>query len=350
MSVPAAGGLAGALHRSSAGAAHLGLRHHGAGRPRGGGPGPDARGRPRPRPGRRRRRHVPPGLRRGRQRDVVVLPPPSLRPPRSGPASTVTGTRPGRATAPTTGPSPTSWPSEAGEGDAVLVQDYHLSLAGPDAGPAPARPAHRPLLPHPLRRPDHVAACSPTTGRRAARRHGRLRRLRVPQPRAGRRPSAACYADAARARSGRHRPTFVAPLGPDARARSRRGRLARPPVAAAEAPAGRDRRPAHRGPGRPDRAVEEHPAGHAGPSRSCSRPIPSGAARWCSWPWLSLARGAGRVPRATAPRWSTRPSGSTSLHGVCHTGAAWTPIVLSVTNDDRARSLAALSALPTCCS
>ena len=58
----------------------------------------------------------------------------------------------------------------APDGAAVLVQDYHLSLVGPMLAAAPARPAHRALQPHAVRRARSAAgAARPAAPRSCSR-------------------------------------------------------------------------------------------------------------------------------------------------------------------------------------
>ena len=102
--------------------------------------------------------------------------------------------------------------ARAGDGDTVLVQDYHFSLLGRML--AERRPDLRTVhfLHTPFAEPSMLAVLPDDVARRAARRHGRLRRLRLPLPQVGGRLRRLL-------RRGGPRPpraTFVAPLGPDA--------------------------------------------------------------------------------------------------------------------------------------
>ncbi len=73
----------------------------------------------------------------------------------------------------------------AGEGDTVLVQDYHFSLLGRMV--AERRPDLRSVhfLHTPFAAPALFGVLPDDRRRRAARRHGRLLRLRVPRPQVG---------------------------------------------------------------------------------------------------------------------------------------------------------------------
>ena len=140
----------------------MGLGDDGGGGPRGGRPGPHARGRARSAPGRHRRRDLPAGLRRRGQHDALVLPPPPLRPaapaplrpPLAGGLGGLPGLQPGHGRRVV---------ARAGQGDAVLVQDYHFSLLGRMLAEARPGPAHGALLAHALRRARHARRCCPTT-------------------------------------------------------------------------------------------------------------------------------------------------------------------------------------------
>ena len=68
----------------------------------------------------------------------------------------------------------------APEGGRVLVQDYHLALIGSPPLRPPSRSPYGALHPHPLRRPGGPADAPDRRRRRAAGRHGPLRRMRLP--------------------------------------------------------------------------------------------------------------------------------------------------------------------------
>ncbi len=186
--------------------------------------------------------------------------------------------------------------SRAGEGDAVLVQDYHFSLLGrmlaerrPDLRTVHflhtpfADPAMFGVL------PDGVAAevRDGMAGYGACGFHCHAWEASF----------RACYAAA----GGTAPPTFVAPLGPDAGVLE--GEAAAPDaLAAARRPARRGGRAAHRGAGRPHGALEEHRAGDArlrGAAARAPRVARRGGARRTVVP---VAARAGRVSRLRVRR------------------------------------------------
>ena len=196
--------------------------------------------------------------------------------------------------------------AEEGDRDPVyLIQDYHLCAGPGDVARAPSGRAHRPLHPHAVRGRDVSPHPAGAHARRDPARHGGRRRRRVPGAAVGRelppvgagspRRSASCAADGSstgdRVATVRAFPVAVsahpiretaATTGDQAghAATSRRGR------ATASAPA----------PGRPARAVEEHPAGlprvRAVPAE---QPVVAGA-REVPRALQPVARGVARVP------------------------------------------------------
>ena len=254
----------------------MGLRDDGGGRPRGGRPWPDGERRPRPRPGRRRRRHLPPGLRRRGQHDAVVLHhhlfdlPHRPRFDRYWRAAWDGYRSYNLAVADVGGGAGGRGRDRAGAGLPLLAP-------GPDAGGAPARPAHGALPAHALRRPCHVARAARRRHGGAARRHGRLRRLRLPLPQAGRRVRRLLR------RRGRPAPPHVRRAARARRrgARGGGGRAGR--RGGGGCAARRGGRSPHRGAGRPDGAVEEHRAGDARLRGAARRAPRVAAARWCTW-------------------------------------------------------------------
>ena len=212
--------------------------------------------------------------------------------------------------------------ARAGEGDAVLVQDYHFSLLGRMLAERAARPARRALLAHALRRSGHARGAARRRAGRAARRHGRLRRLRLPLPQVGGRLPRLLRGG----RAGRAPATFVAPLGPDAEVLEAEAAVARRAPRGRGA-AGRGGRAPRSSPDRPHGALQEHRARDARLRGAAAARTPSGGARWCTWrfaypsrqglaEYLAYARRRGAHGRAHQPR-LRRPGG-------------WTPIVLSV--------------------
>ncbi len=130
--------------------------------------------------------HLPHGLRRRRQHHPVVPATTTSSTCPAGPASTATGMRPGTATAAYNRAVADVVSAEAADAAAVLVQDYHFSLLGQMLAGVPPRSAHGPLLPHPLRRPEHAARAPRRRRRRAHGRSGRIRRLRLSRRALGR--------------------------------------------------------------------------------------------------------------------------------------------------------------------
>ena len=74
---------------------------------------------------------------------------------------------------------------EAAEGAAVLVQDYHLALVPGLLRELPPRPAHRPLLAHPVGAAGLLPAAARRRRRAGAARHARRRPGRLPHPALG---------------------------------------------------------------------------------------------------------------------------------------------------------------------
>ena len=233
--------------------------------------------------------------------------------------------------------------AQAPEGATVLVQDYHLSLIGPMlAGTGPTCGPSTSATPRSATRAccgscprPRPASCWPgwpgfgACGFHTARWEGAFR---------------AAYDDAELAAAAGDRPAAGHLRGP-ARARPRGHHRPRPRAPACDR-AGRGARRAGRRappdrPGRPGRAVEEHPARLAGPSRSCSRLGREWRGRGgAAGPRLPLAGGPGRVPRLPERGRAHRRADQRDL-GDRPTGR---PIILDVA-DDRDRSVAALQPL-----
>ena len=215
---------------------------------------------------------VPPGLRRRQQRDALVRPPP---PVRAGPAPAVrrqlhrgVGRLPRRQR---------SVRRRRRRGSARRCRRARAGLPPHPARATAARRATRPaagaLQPHAVRRARPVAGAAGRAPDRAARRHGRARRLRLPQRALGgvvhrrlpRDPRS--RAEHVRRAARRPTPTTSTPVPPRPTCDSRARRARRH---------GR-RSPAHRA-RRSHRAVEEPAARASTPSTTCSSATTSGAA------------------------------------------------------------------------
>ena len=236
-------------------------------------------------------------------------------------------------TGPTTAPWPTPWSERAGEGDTVLVQDYHFSLLGRML--AEARPDLRSVhfLHTPFAAPDmfgvlpdDVAAelLDGMAGYVACGFHAHKWEAGF----------LACYAAAGRPAP----PTFVAPLGPD-------DGVLEAEAASAECAAAAASLRAEVG-GR--RIIAR--ADRMEPSKNIVRGMlafeellartPSGAAGWCTWPSRTPAGRGWPSISPTGPTWCTRRSGSTTRSGRSPTAGRRSCCRVE---DDRARSLAALT-------
>ena len=193
----------------------------------------------------------------------------------------------------------------APEGGRVLVQDYHLALVGSDLARLATRPAHRPLHPHPVRRPVGAAdAARPRSGR-AARRHGRVRGLRIPHRAVGGGLPGRRAGRSERARPRRPTPTFVSPAVHRCRPPAGLRRPSRPwPARWPASRSGRRARPPGHRAGRPHGAVEEPAAGVLGLRGAARAPSRIAGSGWSSWP--------SPIPpaRACPSTWPTRTRSS----------------------------------------
>ena len=196
--------------------------------------------------------------------------------------------------------------ARAGEGDIVLVQDYHFSLLGRML--AEERPDLRTVhfLHTPFAEPAHARGAARRRGGRAARRHGRLRRLRVPLPQVG---------GGVQVVLRRGRPRRAPDVRGAARPRRRRARggggVGRVRGGGRRAARRGGRAPHHR-PDRPHGAVEEHRAGDARLRGAADHPPRVARARSCTSRSPTRAGRGWRSISPTAPMSSTRPNASTT--------------------------------------
>ena len=190
----------------------VGLGDDGGGGPRGGRPGAHGRGRARPRPRRRGRRHLPPGLRRGRQHDAVVLPPPPLRPAAPAPVRPVLAG--GLGGLPDLQPGHGRRGGGAGRRRAPPCSCRTTTSrcwggCWPSAGPTCARCTSSTRR---SPRPPCSACCPTPCAAELLDGMAGYSGLRLPLPQVGGR----LHRLLRRGRPRRRRATFVAPLGPDA--------------------------------------------------------------------------------------------------------------------------------------
>ena len=226
----------------------------------------------------------------------------------------------------------------ADDGGAVFVQDYHFSLLGRML--AERRPDLRTVhfLHTPFADAATCSACCPTTWRPSCSTAWPATAPAASTATSGRPAFLGCYAAAGRAAPS----TFVAPLGPDA------GVLEE--EAASPGGRGRGRCAARRGGRTPDVVRSDRME----PSKNIVRGMLAFEELLTAHPeWRGeVVHVALRLPQPAGAGGVSRLRGRRGAHGRAHQPrlrcrASWTPIVLSV-DDDRARSLAALSP-PTCC-
>ena len=224
---------------------------------------------------------------------------------------------------------------EAGEGAAVLVQDYHLTLVPgmlrelrPDLrighfSHTPWAPVG--LLPDAARRHRRSSCCAGMLG---------ADRLGVPHPAlGGRLHGLLCgvrRAGSADTRIGVHG------LGADADFLRERAHQARRGRADGGAAGGDRRRAAGRSCGWTAPSCRRTSCAACWPTGSCWTTAPSGASGSCTWPSRTPRGRTWRCTATTRPRCSGWRTRSTPAYGT----PGWTPVVLHV-KDDFARSLAA---------
>ncbi len=284
-------------------------------------------------------RRLQPGLQRGVQLHVVVLPPPSVRrrPATAGRPTVAGGLGRVPRVQPAVRPAGGQGGARGGAGPGPGLPP------GPDGfgpGPSATRPADHPLHPHSLRRSVGAAHAADRGGRRADGLHGRLRSLRIPHRAVGLvlpgRSGHGVGVDRARGPERTH--VRVATLH-----RSGEAASAPRPIPRSVGPWPESRR---RSEAPTDRSsygwtgwnCRRTSCAGSGPSTSCWSSSPSDGSGWSSWPWPTPP---GRDSPST---WPTRTRSSPPWSASTTSGGrpGWTPIVLEV-EDDYPRSLAALT-------